>query len=79
MSALALKMSANDGAITASNPKSTSAHTACSRDDPQPKLFPASKMRASDDASKRVPRQSANSCAPNPARPIVFKKRAGMI
>ena len=79
LSALARKMSANERAITASKPKSASAHTACSRDEPQPKLLPASSTRASPVASKRAPRQSANSCAPSPARPVVFKKRAGMI
>ena len=79
MSALARKMSANERAMTASKPKSASAHTACSRDEPQPKLWPANKMRASLAASKRPPRQSAKSCAPRPARPVVFKKRAGMI
>jgi len=41
---LLAKMSANDGAITARNPKSASAQTACSRDEPQPKFFPATKM-----------------------------------
>ena len=43
---LLAKMSANDDEITARNPKSASAHTACSRDDPQPKFFPATRMLA---------------------------------
>ncbi len=32
------KMSANEGAITQRMPKSSSAHGACSRDEPQPKF-----------------------------------------
>ena len=40
------KMSANDGAITTRKPKSLSAHTACSRDEPQPKLAPATSTEA---------------------------------
>jgi len=38
---LALKMSAKLGAIKAPKPASRIAHGACSRDDPQPKLAPA--------------------------------------
>jgi hypothetical protein len=45
-SELFLKISANDSAITARIPFSWSAQTACSRDDPQPKLFPATMMEA---------------------------------
>jgi hypothetical protein len=43
---LLAKMSANEEEITARNPKSASAHTACSRDEPQPKFFPATRMLA---------------------------------
>jgi hypothetical protein len=45
-SALFLKISANDSAITALIPFSWSAQTACSRDDPQPKLFPATMIES---------------------------------
>ena len=38
--------SANEDEITARKPKSASAHTACSRDDPQPKFLPATRMLA---------------------------------
>ena len=37
-------MSANDGATTARKPKSCSAHTACSREEPQPKLRPLTRI-----------------------------------
>ena len=37
-------MSANEGAITARKPKSASAHTACSRELPQPKLARATRI-----------------------------------
>ena len=40
------KISAKLGAITARNPKSSNAHTACSRDEPQPKFSLASKIVA---------------------------------
>ena len=43
---LLAKMSANDEAITTRKPKSASAHTACSREDPQPKFFPATRIDA---------------------------------
>jgi len=39
-------MSANDGATMARKPKAVSAHGACSRDDPQPKLRPARRICA---------------------------------
>jgi hypothetical protein len=39
-------MSAKDGAITQRMPKSSSAHGACSRDEPQPKLSPATRICA---------------------------------
>ena len=38
------KMSANDGAMSALKPKSSSAHGACSREEPQPKFFPATRI-----------------------------------
>jgi hypothetical protein len=37
-------MSANSVLMTARMPKSTSAHGACSREEPQPKLRPATRM-----------------------------------
>ncbi len=40
------KISANDGAMIARNPYSPSAHGACSRDDPQPKFLPATRIDA---------------------------------
>ncbi len=40
------KMSPNDGAITTSKPACCSAHAACSRDEPQPKLRPATRIFA---------------------------------
>ena len=40
------KMSAKLGAITARNPKSSSAHGACSRLEPPPKLAPAIRIEA---------------------------------
>ena len=43
---LLAKMSANEGAITARKPKSSSAQTACSRDEPQPKFFAVARMLA---------------------------------
>ena len=46
LSALFWKMSANDVLTTARNPKPVSAHGACSRDEPQPKLSPASRICA---------------------------------
>ena len=46
LSALPLKISANDVLITARNPNCTSAHGACSRELPQPKLSPATRICA---------------------------------
>ena len=45
--ALLLKMSAKLGAMTQRMPKSTSAQGACSRDEPQPKFSPATRILAS--------------------------------
>ena len=89
-SAFCLKMSANDAATTARNPKSASAHGACSRELPQPKFHPATSTRAvaptgvfrmnsGRTAPSASARQSANRCAPSPVRLVVFRKRAGMI
>ena len=46
LSALPRKMSAKEGPITARKPWSRSAHTACSRDEPQPKLRPTTSTGA---------------------------------
>ena len=51
-SAFDAKMSPNDGAIAARKPWSYSAHTACSRELPQPKLRSATTMRAPRYASR---------------------------
>jgi hypothetical protein len=40
------KMSAKLGAITTRKPKSSSAQTACSREEPQPKFFRPSRIEA---------------------------------
>ena len=45
--ALPWKISAKPGDTTAAKPKSCSAQTACSRDEPQPKLAPATSTFAS--------------------------------
>ena len=47
---LPLKMSANEVEMTTRSPQPTSAHGACSREEPQPKLSPASKTCAPCDA-----------------------------
>ena len=83
-SAFCLKMSANERAITARKPQSTSAHGACSRDEPQPKLSPARRIcapAASGRSSGKsgVVRQSANRPSPRPALSVTLRKRAGMI
>ena len=64
---LLLKMSANDGAMTTSKPKSCRPHGACSREEPQPKLRPASRIFApvkagllSGKSSRRVVPSSSN-------------------
>ena len=62
--ALLRKMSANSGASTALMPKPWSAQAACSRDDPDPKLAPASRTAAGhlrpveDDPSRGRPSPS---------------------
>jgi len=45
-SAFPRKMSAKEGATIARKPHAASAHGACSRDDPQPKLRPARRILA---------------------------------
>jgi hypothetical protein len=70
-------MSANDGAMTARKPKSMSAQTACSRDEPQPKFGPPT--RICGPRSRGNSGQSWNSLSPSPVRPVVFKNRAGMM
>src|SRR6201981_1019978 len=82
------KISANDEAITTLKPKSASAHTACSREDPQPKFFPVTRMLApryrGSSSTKGAfaagdRRQSKKRNSPNPVRSIRFRNCLGMI
>ena len=90
LSELFLKISAKDVLMTARMPCARSAHGACSRDEPQPKLFPARRIAAflysgrfRTNSSLGEPselfRQSENRFAPNPDLSVTFRKRAGMI
>src|SRR5262245_25081507 len=83
-------MSAKDGAITQRMPKSSSAQGACSRDEPQPKFAPATRIFAflyaglfSTKSGFCEPsgfvRCSKNSAEPSPVRLIVFRNCLGMI
>src|SRR5215472_15483954 len=82
--ALLRKMSPKLGATTAWKPKSCSAHTACSRDEPQPKFDPATSTFASD-APGRLrtkpgsARQAPNSPGAKPVRSTRLSHAAGMI
>ncbi len=84
------KMSAKAVLTTASKPPAWSAHTACSREEPQPKFRPATRTRAPSASGRfrakpgvALPsfshRQSAKSAFPRPSRVVVTRKRAGMI
>ena len=60
------------------------AHTACSREEPVPKLVPANKMvapakRSSLSTKLRSSRQAENSPTPNPVRSTRLSQAAGMI
>src|ERR1700689_4643932 len=83
-------MSANDGAMTQRIPKSSSAHGAGSRLDPQPKFSPATRIGAlrkgprfktkSEHSSPfSLWRRSEKSALPSPARLNVFRNCLGMI
>ena len=81
---------ANSGAITAWKPASSSAHTACSRELPQPKFLRATKIDApwnralfSEKSLFSVPsglrRQSMNNPFPIPARTTALRNCFGII
>ena len=84
------KMSAKEVEITARKPASTRAQGACSREDPQPKLAPATSTCAPL-ASGRFRRksgfgepsswyrQSLKSFRPRPSLVVILRKRAGII
>ncbi len=78
------KMSAKLGATTTWKPKSCSAQTACSRDEPQPKLAPATRtlawsapgwLRTNSGSSRQAP----NRPGANPVRSTRLSQAAGMI
>ena len=46
------KMSANDGAMMARKPRPPSAQAACSRDEPQPKFAPATRIGARSNSGR---------------------------
>src|SRR4030095_1806545 len=91
LSELFLKISAKKLLATTSNPASLIAHAACSREEPQPKFLPATKIlplyfllfkgKSSFGwvSSSLIYLQSRNRFLPNPSRLVAFKKRAGMI
>ena len=91
LEALLRKMSAISVLMTARKPKSSSAHGACSRDEPQPKLRPATRIwqpRAGGLvqhevglAARRRRRSASRRTALRRARraSVVVRKRAGMI
>src|SRR5205807_10236277 len=83
-------MSPNEVEITQVMPKSLSAHGACSREEPQPKLSPATRILAlryadllSTKSGFSLPssryRFSANRPLPSPVRLIVLRYCLGMI
>ena len=67
--AFCLKMSANDGATMARRPQPTSAQGACSRDEPQPKLAPATRICAPGRVGS-VEREVEVGRAVGPAAPV---------
>ena len=81
---LVRKMSAKLGAMTARKPESSSAHGACSRLEPQPKLRPATRIGAPaysgrSSGKPSSPRQSQNRNSPKPVRSMRFRNCLGMI
>src|SRR6266581_2283569 len=77
-------MSANDGAMMARNPYCASAHTACSREDPQPKFGPVNRIVAPCAAGRLssksgLARQSKKRLAANPVRSTPFRNCFGTI
>ena len=82
--ALLLKMSAKRVETTARKPLSWSAHTACSREEPQPKFGPARRIdapryRGSFRTKPGSRRQASNSPAPYPVRSSRLSQWLGMI
>src|SRR5829696_1723590 len=83
--ALFRKMSPNLGETTARNPESVRAQTACSRDEPMPKLGPVTRMLAPANSGRlstksgSVSRQAEKQPTPNPVRSTRFSHEAGMI
>mmetsp|Transcript_8807 Transcript_8807/g.18274 ORF Transcript_8807/g.18274 Transcript_8807/m.18274 type:complete len:416 (+) Transcript_8807:433-1680(+) len=84
------KMSAKEGAMMQRMPKSFSAHGACSREDPHPKLSPATRTeverywgllstKSGFSSPSGVYRISLKSATPSPVRLIVFRYCFGMI
>src|SRR5438067_6672911 len=77
-------MSPKLGAITAAKPESRRAQVACSREDPHPKLAPATSTEAPATAGRFSSksgawRQSKNRNGPYPVRSILFRNCLGMI
>src|SRR5829696_8331967 len=83
--ALFRKMSPNLGETTARNPESVRAQTACSRDEPMPKLGPVTRMLAPANSGRlstksgSLSRQAEKQPTPNPVRSTRFSHEAGMI
>src|SRR3954465_15318270 len=79
------KMSANRELMTARKPPSSSAQTACSREEPVPKSGPATSTEASaycgwlSTKSGSLVRQATNRPSSNPVRVIRLRYSAGMI
>jgi hypothetical protein len=82
---LFLKMSANRELMTTRKPPSSSAHTACSREEPVPKSGPATRIDASaycgwlSTKSGSLVRQALKSPSAKPVRVIRLRYSAGMI
>ena len=84
MAQLLRKMSAKEGATMARKPWSSSAQGACSREEPQPKLAPASSTGAPAKAGSLSTnsgslRQSSKRNSPKPLRSMRLRYLAGMI
>src|SRR2546423_8663969 len=75
-------MSPKLGAITAAKPESRRAQVACSREDPHPKLAPATSTEAPANSGRFSSksgawRQSKNRNGPYPVRSILFRNCLG--
>jgi len=78
------KISAKLGAMIAWNPRSSSAQAACSRELPQPKFAPATRMaappkRGSFSTNDGSSHHAENSPTPYPVRSTRFSQSLGMI